>query len=432
MAVPVRYVNPSEFGASIVQLASGEAAVLEQLSRKIAAGESLENLMQFAWDETREICPGDRMGLAFLVEEGRRLVNHWTGARYEPLLLQKGYSDDLRGSSLEVALQRERTRIIDDLPAYLAAHPQSQSSSLIVQEGVRSSLTSPLIVEGRALGFIFRSALKPRAFTERHIRMQRAFAERIAPAVDKAYRIEQLTAARDAYLDVLGFVSHELKNPLASLVTDGRVLTGGYLGQLNDPQQQKIEKMIQKGEYLLDLIRRYLDMARIESGEMRMSIRRGVDVIAEIVEPAIDLIAPQLEQQQMRVSRMFPDMAIGAECDPPLLKIVLVNLLGNAVRYGNRGGQVRVHVNRTPRRLDLSVWNEGVGFTQPESRQLFRKFSRLPTAETIGRRGTGLGLYISWRIVQLHHGRIWASSEKGRWAEFSVQIPQPLAPADLH
>ena len=93
-----------------------------------------------------------------------------------------------------------------------------------MREGVRSSLTCPLVVEGRVVGFLFRDSRRPQAFDAHHVQLEMAISERLSQAVEKAWRIEQLTAANHAYLEMLAFVSHEIKNPIASLVTDTRLL----------------------------------------------------------------------------------------------------------------------------------------------------------------------------------------------------------------
>jgi len=106
-----------------------------------------------------------------------------------------------------------------------------------------------------------------------------------------------------------------------------------------------------------------------------------------------------------------------------LLQIVVVNLLSNAVKYGNEGGEVRLTVRNEDDRLITSVWNEGPGFPEEEQSKLFRKFSRIQTPELLQRKGTGVGLYTTWRIVQSHQGRIEARSKHGEWAEFTFTIP---------
>jgi signal transduction histidine kinase len=118
------------------------------------------------------------------------------------------------------------------------------------------------------------------------------------------------------------------------------------------------------------------------------------------------------------------------ECDPGLLNIVMANLLGNAVKYGNEEGQIRLRVTQPEGKLAVSVWNAGPGFPRSERSKLFKKFSRLQTRELMARKGTGVGLYTCWRIIQAHGGRIWADSEPGAWAEFCFEIPQPLPSSD--
>ena len=120
------------------------------------------------------------------------------------------------------------------------------------------------------------------------------------------------------------------------------------------------------------------------------------------------------------------------QCDPELLRIVLVNLLGNAVKYGEAGGALRVTLERGPDQLLVRVWNAGPGFREEERPRLFRKFSRLQAPELQGRKGTGVGLYTAWRIVHLHGGRLDAQSQPGQWAEFSVELPQPLPERQGH
>jgi len=108
------------------------------------------------------------------------------------------------------------------------------------------------------------------------------------------------------------------------------------------------------------------------------------------------------------------------------LLIAVVNLLGNAVKYGEQDGEIRVRIEAPADRVRVSVWNRGPGFPREERSKLFRKFSRLQTPELLKRKGTGVGLYTTWRVLQLHGGRVWARSELGQWAEFTFEIPQPL------
>jgi signal transduction histidine kinase len=280
-------------------------------------------------------------------------------------------------------------------------------------------------VEGRILGFLFRSSRRPNTYTSRHVELELAISERLSQAAEKAWRIEQLTAANHAYLEMLAFVSHEIKNPVASIVTDARLLADGYLGALTQPQKDKLERLIGKGQYLLELAQDYLDLARVDGGQLALEADPEVDIVGEVILPAIDIVRSQIDRRSMHVELDLPGETAAVECDPSLLRIVLVNLLGNAVKYGNECGEIRVGVVREPSRLAVSVWNEGQGFSPEDRAGLFRRFSRLRSTAAQNK-GTGVGLYSAWRIIQLHHGRIRARSEQGAWAEFSFELSQPL------
>ena len=156
-----------------------------------------------------------------------------------------------------------------------------------------------------------------------------------------------------------------------------------------------------------------------------MALRaRPCDFAAVVLEPAVELILPQLQARAMTLERRLATPLPPVPCDPDLMRIVLVNLLGNAAKYGRDGGAVRVALEPGPDHLLVTVWNQGAGFTAEERPRLFRKFSRLQSPEARGQKGTGVGLYTAWRIVHLHGGRMDARSEPGAWAEFSLELPQ--------
>lgn len=409
-------------GAGMPAFTAAEQRVLDRINQKVAAAESLEGLIDFLFDAVQPIFDCDRVGVSFLEESGARLAAQYTRTAYEPILLRKGYAEDLEGSSLARIIESGRPRIIRDLEQYLADHPASRSTRILVREGVRSSMTCPLLVEGRIAGLLFFSSRRPNAYTEHHVRLHLTIAERLGQAVEKARRIEDLAEANRSYFEMLGFVSHELKSPLASIVMDARLLTDGYVGTLAEPQRDVVGKMIRKADYLLNLVREYLDLARIEGGELTIHPRESVDLTAEVLEPSCDMVKALADEKRMRVERAYPAEPILLTGDPDLLRIVAVNLLSNAIKYGRDDGRVRITAGATPSGAWFAVWNEGPGFPASQRPRLFRKFARLDTPELMKRKGSGIGLYTSWRIVKLHGGRIDATSQEGAWAEFRVDL----------
>ncbi len=406
-----------------------EAEVLEAVNARVAARASTEEVLAFVFERTAPIIPGDRLSVAFIEDDGQRLVSYHTVARYAPLVLDRGFAADLRRSSLARVLATGAVRIIGDLSAYLARHPDSRSSRALVAEGVRASITCPLHVESRAVGVLFRSSREPQAFAPRHAALHLALTERLAQAIEKTYRLEQLRAANQAYSEVLAFVSHELKSPVAAMVSTAELLRDGYVGALSEAQREAVSRIITRGHYLLDLVRDYLELARLEGGSVAYAPRADVDLVRDVLSLALDVIRPEVERRRVRVEIAAPADLGPVHLAPSLLRVVLVNLLSNAVKYGRDAGQLRVEVRRDADEVGLTVWNEGPGFPPAEQARLFRKFSRLQVPELLRERGSGVGLYTVWRLVGLHGGQVTARSEPGAWAEFTVRLPQPPAAA---
>ncbi len=423
--VTVEYLDLPDSLRDFVEFSAEEAAALARVNQKVAAGSSLADVMDLVFEATRDVCPCDRIGVAFL-EDGGRLVSHWVRADYEPVLLGAGYSESVAGSSLAQVMASGRPRVIPDLEAYLAEHPASASTAILVREGVRSSMTCPLSVDGRPVGVMFRSSRRPGAYDEHQVRLHLAIADRLAQAVENAWRVERLTAANRAYAEVLAFVAHEVKNPIASIAMDASTLTGGYVGALDPRQERVVERMARKSRHVLALLRDYLDLARVDGDGFAPAIAPDADLVADVIEPALELAATELEERSSRVVRDVPAGPFPLACDPDLLRIVVANLVGNAARYGKARGEIRLTARRTDGSVSVSVWNQGPGFSDSDRQRLFRKFSRLRTGGARDRRGSGLGLYICRRIVELHGGRIRAASDPGRWAEFTFTIPVPL------
>jgi signal transduction histidine kinase len=422
----LRYVDAGDARSLKGRLSPQEAEIVETINQKVAGRASLEDLLSFIFNSTRGISPCDRIGLALLEDDGSRIVAHHAVAAYEPLLLREGYAEDVDGSSLQTVLEKRMPRIISDLEAYLAARPASLSARLLVREGVRSNMTCPLLVEGRVVGVLFRSSRRVRAYDDRQVLLHEAVSERLSQAVEKTLQIERLAAANRDYFGMLAFVTHELKSPVASLIMDAAMLRDGYLGELQPKQRERVERLLGKGRYLLGLVQEYLDLARVESGALRAAVEE-VEFLTDVVEPAVEVVMPQIEAKEMRLAVLAPDPPMRARLDPSLMKIVVVNLLTNAAKYGRGGGEIRLRVLSEMHRLQTAVWNEGPGFSESECGRLFRKFSRLRSPALMKEKGTGIGLYTCRRIVQAHGGRIRAASQEGSWAEFTVEIPQPPA-----
>jgi len=407
-----------------------EQIVLNTINQQVAVEDSLADILDFLFTSTQEVCPCERLALAFVEDETERIISDEVRASYDHVILKEGYTEDLAASSLRHVIANDEVRLIRDLEQYYRDNPDSRSTALILKEGVRSSMTCPLRVGDRNVGVLFRSSTQPNAYDPQAVGMHLAVTERVSRAVERAYNTAKANKAYNSYMEMLSFVTHELKSPVSSIIMDADMLLQGYMGELEDKQKQRVERMVSRGRYLLSLVGEYLNLSRMETGELKINPQPDVDAVARLAETAIDLIMPQLTQRQMTLEK---DFSFGdgqsVECDPDLMQIVLVNFLSNAVKYGRREGAIRFTMKLEGGKWQMSVWNEGPGFSAEERFKLFHKFSRLDDPELKRQKGTGVGLYTVWRVVQLHGGRVTANSKHGEWAEFSVEIPQPLPEA---
>jgi signal transduction histidine kinase len=404
------------------EFSEDEMQILDRVNRKVAGAATLDEVMNFLFDSTSGISQCDRLGLAFIDEDGGRMTLHWMRANYEPVLVGKGYTEDISSSSLRAIVDNSKPRIINDLKRYFAEHPNSLSTGLLVKEGIQSSMTCPLKVEGRNVGVLFKSSRQAGTYDDHHIGIHEAIVERLSQAVEKAYRIERLAAANKAYLEMLGFVSHELKNPLATILLNSEMLKREYTGKLEPKQLEIVDRIIRQGNFLLSLVGEYLDLARIEESELHLKVKPDVLLIDEVIKPAVEALEVAIREREMVVEQEFQAKDIKCNCDRELLRIVMANLIGNAVKYGREKGKIRISTGETNGIISVSVWNQGQGFKEADRINLFRKFSRLASPEFKNIKGTGVGLYTSWRIIKLHQGKISAKSEYGEWAEFSFEI----------
>jgi signal transduction histidine kinase len=231
-----------------------------------------------------------------------------------------------------------------------------------------------------------------------------------------------LGAINRNYMEMLGFVSHELKNPLASAIMSLYTVKDGYLGEVTPAQKRSLESVALSLDYFQGMIKNYLDLSRLEKSELQVR-KTQISLYARVIQPVLESLNRELQERRMDVDNHVPeDLVLHADAD--LLRIVYDNLLSNAIKYGREGGTVRLDAQQQLDKVVLSVRNEGEGIPPDKMDMLFKKFSRLDIPEFAGKRGTGLGLYICKEIVEKQGGEIWADSQIGRWVKFSFTLPK--------
>ena len=220
------------------------------------------------------------------------------------------------------------------------------------------------------------------------------------------------------HLDEAAILAHEFRSPLASLRTTAETLRKGYYGELTPTQQAAVESIERNSGYLQDTINCVGHMYELENKPIA-GVQEVVDLLAEVVEPI--LARPEYRDNRKGMSLTLhapePLRVIGHW---GLLRIVLKNLINNAIKYGRRDTAIQIRVEQAGRQAMLSVRKEGLGIPAADRGRLFQRFGRLRLPGSEGIKGSGLGLYLCRRIIELFGGSIEVRSEPGQYAEFRV------------
>jgi GAF domain-containing protein len=194
----------TRLGEAIHQLAETmerkyrEMSELARIAEKVNAGLFLDEVLDYVYASFREIIPYDRIGCSLLEDDGRVLRARWARSEAPVLRLTLGYAGTMQGSSLQQVLETGRPRILNDLEEYLRQHPRSELTRLIVEEGVRSSLTCPLINDGKPIGFIFFSSFQPDTYRDVHVELFLQIAGALAGIVEKSRSYKELLELNEA------------------------------------------------------------------------------------------------------------------------------------------------------------------------------------------------------------------------------------------
>jgi signal transduction histidine kinase len=239
----------------------------------------------------------------------------------------------------------------------------------------------------------------------------------------------ELARARDEALAAnrhkstfLANMSHELRTPLNSIIGFSEVLGTKLFGELNAKQAEYITDIYESGRHLLSLINDILDLSKIEAGRLELS--PSSFELAAVIDNALTLMKERAAGRNVALVREVPDAVGAISADERKVKQVLINLLTNAVKFTEPGGAVTIRVALEPQAVVVSVTDTGIGIAADDREIIFEEFRQATNDYARKQEGTGLGLALSKRLVELHGGRIWVESELGRGSTFGFTLPR--------
>jgi signal transduction histidine kinase len=233
---------------------------------------------------------------------------------------------------------------------------------------------------------------------------------------------EQLEAANRHKSEFLANMSHELRTPLNAVIGFSDVLLEHTFGELNDKQDQYVGIILGSGRHLLSLINDILDLSKIEAGRMEL------ELTAFDVPAALDNTVTLVRDRAARHSQTLAvEVEPGIETfvgDERKIKQILLNLLSNAVKFTPDGGRIGVRAARIDGGIEIAVSDTGIGIAPEEQGLIFEEFRQVGSDYVRKREGTGLGLALTRRFVELHGGTIRVESEPGKGSTFTFTLPE--------
>jgi signal transduction histidine kinase/CheY-like chemotaxis protein len=358
-----------------------------------------------------------------------------------------GTSEDvieaLRGAEIHIDRtwvgRAARTREVLQIPD-LDAEPAPLDPHLAVLHGSgwRSLVAIPLVRPDRVVGALVVRRKSTGSFSEETCELLAAFASQSAVALTNARLYQQLeqqsvelAKASRHKSEFLASMSHELRTPLNAVIGFSEVLLERMFGDLNERQEDYLQDILAAGRHLLALLGDILDLSKIEAGRMELDLTTFP--IDDLVVQALSLVRERAALHGIRLT-LDAERGLGTvTADALRLKQVLLNLLSNAVKFTPDGGSVDVRAWREHEEVAITVTDTGIGIDPADQERIFDSFQQGERSASSSE-GTGLGLTLSRRIVELHGGRLWLTSVPGEGSTFGISIPQPSAgpPADDH
>ncbi len=415
-----------------LEFQTATADILRVLSQSPS---NLQPVLQAVAERSVQLCRAHGSRVWLPAADGQTL-RAMTGYQTEGSI-ELGHDEEMPQSSESVvgrAFVERRTVHVDDVRQLLdSRYPASRPGQSRL--GFRTVLAVPMVREGASVGVItvLRQDVQP--FSAAEIRLVETFADQAVIAILNARmfreiedKSSQLEVANRHKSEFLANMSHELRTPLNAIIGFSEVLTDQMFGPVNAKQMEYLRDIHASGQHLLSLINDVLDLSKIEAGRMELDL--SCFDLGLLLENAMMLVRERAQRHGLSVSLEVGEGLQDWVADARKLKQVVVNLLSNAVKFTLMGGSVRLLARRIDAdhggqaMAEISVADTGVGIALEDQVLIFEEFRQGGGNVLHKAEGTGLGLSLSKRFVELHGGALSVQSRAGEGSTFTVVLPR--------
>jgi len=336
--------------------------------------------------------------------------------------------DDLYGP-LPTAL---RTGTVVDIPD--VEHYEDRGGRMRKRwraRGVKSVVMVPMRQETGVAGAISVSHPEVAAFSSDRIELLKTFASQAVIAIENVRLFNELEAA-NRHLEAasrrksefLANMSHELRTPLNAIIGFSEVLSERMFGELNEKQEEYSKDIHASGQHLLSLINDILDLSKIEAGRMELELTDFH--LPTALDNALTLVRERAGRRDIAVQLNVDERLGQIQADERKVRQVVLNLLSNAIKFTPEGGRIEVRAVPVDGSVEVSVTDTGVGIAPEDQEAIFEEFRQVGTSEKKAE-GTGLGLTLCRKFIELHGGKIWVTSQVGEGSTFTFTMPMRRA-----
>ena len=322
----------------------------------------------------------------------------------------------------EAAAQRTPLQIAD-----LRKGLSSPVTDLVLGAGYRALLIVPLLSPDAVIGALVVRRKQLGEFPKSTVELLQTFAAQSVLAIQNARlfseiqdKSRQLAEASQHKSQFLANMSHELRTPLNAILGYAELILDNVYGDTSEKMREVLDRIQRNGKHLLGLINDVLDLSKIEAGQLTLSLADYS--LKEVVQSVYSAVEALAKEKQIALKVEVPPQLPAAHGDERKLTQVLLNLVGNAIKFTDTG-EVAIKASAANGSFTVAVRDTGPGIAEAEQAKIFEEFQQANSSITKKKGGTGLGLAIAKRIVELHGGRIWVESSPGHGSTFSFTVP---------